>query len=339
MESVKRNENVDLLRLISIIFIVCIHYVGWGGAASTSDILPLNFAFTGGIAVACNCAVNCFYMISGYYINGDETFETCKKRIIKVWIPTFLYSVGIPMILLIVGEISLNIKQIIYLFFPVMSNQYWFSTVFIATTLVLPYLGQLLNGINREYLLKLVIILILIDCVQPLLGCNAFSNIGYGILHSTTMYVIGYTIKREQVKIKRIHCGAAFLICVVSIGMITVASVMLIGDRIRTIADYNSPLMVLQSVAFFLFFMNIKIKKVHFSKISPYIFGVYLLNDNAYAREFLWQKIFHCQDFYSSYLLPLHFIITVFIFVVIALTIEYLRINIWKRIRSKLNHG
>ena len=31
MESVKRNENVDLLRLISIIFIVCIHYVGWGG--------------------------------------------------------------------------------------------------------------------------------------------------------------------------------------------------------------------------------------------------------------------------------------------------------------------
>lgn len=32
MESVKRNENVDLLRLISIIFIVCIHYVGWGGS-------------------------------------------------------------------------------------------------------------------------------------------------------------------------------------------------------------------------------------------------------------------------------------------------------------------
>lgn len=177
-----------------------------GGTASTSDILPLNFAFTGGIAVACNCAVNCFYMISGYYINGDETFETCKKRIRKVWIPTFLYSVAIPMILVIVGEISLNIKQIIYLFLPVMSNQYWFSTV-----------------------------------------------IGYGILHSITMYVIGYTIKREQVKIKQIHCGAAFFICVVSIGMITVASVMLIGDRIRTIADYNSPLMVLQSVAFFCF--------------------------------------------------------------------------------------
>lgn len=27
----ERNENIDLLRLIAMIFIVCIHYVGWGG--------------------------------------------------------------------------------------------------------------------------------------------------------------------------------------------------------------------------------------------------------------------------------------------------------------------
>lgn len=94
-----------------------------------------------------------------------------------------------------------------------------------------------------------------------------------------------------------------------------VPSVMFTGDRIRTIVNYNSPLMVLQLIAFFLFFMNIKIKKVHFSKISPHIFGVYLLNDNAYAREFCDRKYFivkifivviycHCNlSLLSSYLL------------------------------------
>lgn len=30
------------------------------------------------------------------------------------------------------------------------------------------------------------------------------------------------------------------------------------------------------------------------------VFGVYLLNDHPYAREFLWQKIFHCKKFYNS---------------------------------------
>lgn len=26
----ERSENIDLLRLIAMVFIVCIHYVGWG---------------------------------------------------------------------------------------------------------------------------------------------------------------------------------------------------------------------------------------------------------------------------------------------------------------------
>ena len=91
--------------------------------------------------------------------------------------------------------------------------------------------------------------------------------------------------------------------------------------------------MVIQSIAFFLFFKELKIKKVSFSKLSPYIFGVYLLNDNAYAREFLWQKVFHCRNFYESDFLPVHFIVTVIVFFVIALIIEYLRINLWKVLR------
>lgn len=304
-----------------------------GGAASSRDITLFNLAFTGGVAVACNCAVNCFYMISGYYINGDETFENCKKRIKKVWIPTAIYSISIPLILVAMGEISLNTKQMVYLFFPVLSNQYWFSTVFIAVSLLLPFLGKLLKVLDRNYLMKLMIILLLIDCIQPMLGCNAFSNIGYGLLHCITMYVVGYVIKVEQTSIKKLYCTIIFTICVALIGLITIVSILSAGDRIRTIADYNSPLMVIQSIAFFLFFKELKIKKVSFSKLSPYIFGVYLLNDNAYAREFLWQKVFHCRNFYESDFLPVHFIVTVIVFFVIALIIEYLRINLWKVLR------
>lgn len=64
-------------------------------AASSRNITFFNLAVIGGVAVACNCAVNCFYMISGYYISGDETVENCKKRIKKFGFPRlfilFLY--------------------------------------------------------------------------------------------------------------------------------------------------------------------------------------------------------------------------------------------------------
>ena len=69
--------------------------LGGGGAASSRNITFFNLAFTGGVAVACNCAVNCVYMISGYYISGDETSENFKKRIKRVWIPTAIYSISI----------------------------------------------------------------------------------------------------------------------------------------------------------------------------------------------------------------------------------------------------
>lgn len=35
----ERNESIDLLRLIAMIFIVCIHYVGWGGALQMQVVL------------------------------------------------------------------------------------------------------------------------------------------------------------------------------------------------------------------------------------------------------------------------------------------------------------
>lgn len=116
--------------------------------------------------------------------------------------------------------------------------------------------------------------------------------------------------------------------------MITVLSIRFLGDRNRTIADYNSILMIIQSVALFCLFKNINIKRLNFSKFAPYVFGVYLLNDNQYAREFLWKKIFHCSDFYSSKWMPIHFFIVTILFVVCALGIEWIRINSWKCIKK-----
>ena len=40
----KRNYSIDLLRIISIFFVVCVHYVGWGGLASTSDVSKINLS-------------------------------------------------------------------------------------------------------------------------------------------------------------------------------------------------------------------------------------------------------------------------------------------------------
>lgn len=273
-------------------------------------------------------------MISGYFIREEETVESCKKRILKIWIPTFLYSVLIGLLLVGLGEIQLTGKQLAFLFFPVFGNQYWFSTCFIAMTMFLPFLAKMLKQLNKKELFLMVAILLIWDSIIPAIGVNAFGNLGYGIMHALTMYVIGYTIRKMDFELRRIYSILLFVGCVALIGAITIGSIYITGDRNRTIADYNSILMIIQSVAIFLFFKSLNITKIKFSKLAPYVFGVYLLNDHPYARNFLWQKIFHCQDFYSSPWLPVHCIMSILIFVAIAMAIEYVRINSWKKLVS-----
>ncbi len=325
----QRNQGLDLLRIIAMFLVVSIHYFGWGGIASDSGAPLLNVAFSGGVAIAANCAVNCFYLISGYHIKEQESLVSAKKRILKVWIPTTIYSVAIPLLLLVVGQITLSAKQMVMLFFAVMGNQYWFSTCFIAMTALTPFFAVMLKNLaNTKMLLQFTCVMLFLDCIQPVFGYNAFSNIGYGILHAMTMYTVGYTIKRTKFTVKPWVCCGVYAACVVVICLVTLLSMRLTGDRNRTIADYNSPLMVIESVAFFMFFLNLKVN-VKFSILAPYIFGIYLLNDNQYARDFLWKTLFKCDKFYRSPLLPLHYFGVVVCFMLVAGGIEFLRINLW----------
>lgn len=332
-EQEERNQNLDLLRIVAMFCIVSMHYFGWGGLAGAPNTPTLNMAFGGGLAVATNCGVNCFYLISGFFIKQEETLEECRKRIIKVWVPTLFYSVLIPNLLFLLGKISLSSKQIVMTFFPILSNQYWFTTCFLAMTALLPFIAVMFKNLDDSKITRLMIIMIIIDSIQPILGYNAFSNIGYGIVHAFTMYTIGYTIRRRNWRLRSFVTIPVFIACVGIIGLITIVSIKITGDRNRTIADYNSILMIIQSVAFFMFFLNLKVS-IKFSKLSPYIFGIYLLNDNQYARKVLWLNIFHCDDFYSSKYMPIHYLITVIVFYVCAFTIEWIRINALKLLRK-----
>ena len=331
----ERFNNLDLLRVISIYFVVCIHYVGWGGAAGATNIGLFNMGISGGLAVACNVAVNCFYMISGFFIKDIESFENCKKRIIKVYSSTWFYSVVLPIVAILFGIIKLDLKSTVFLGLPILSNQYWFSTCYIAMTALLPFIATMLKNLKQKEISILLGILLFLDCIQPILGINAFSNIGYGLLHAFTMYILGYWINRCEIKICSIFSVLIYITSVVAVIGIILLSMLLNGDRNRTISDYNSILMVIASFGLFMTFLNFRIKTKIFGRLAPYVFGVYLLNDNQYLREFLWQDVFHCSYFYNSNLLIVHFIVTTVVFTIVALCIEICRQKLGEQIIVK----
>ena len=65
----KRDNNLDLLRIISMLMVVCLHTVGWGGLVEGA-LVPgtANWYLGNAMQTLSLQAVNCFVLISGYFL-------------------------------------------------------------------------------------------------------------------------------------------------------------------------------------------------------------------------------------------------------------------------------
>jgi hypothetical protein len=105
------------------------------------------------------------------------------------------------------------------------------------------------------------------------------------------------------------------------------------GDRNRIITDYNSPFIVLASCMVFLFFLSMDSKGTGiFTKLSPYVFAVYLVNDNPHMRAVVYEQILHCADFYYSPWFFVHYVASCLFFFAIGMTLDFLYENIISRL-------
>ena len=61
-----RNYGIDLLKILSMFFVIIIHVGGHGGLIYNADIFTLNGTIVWLIRILVYCAVNMFALITGY---------------------------------------------------------------------------------------------------------------------------------------------------------------------------------------------------------------------------------------------------------------------------------
>ena len=77
-----RNIGLDALRIISIIMVLTLHYLGKGGLLdrnNTSEIYNIIYLLLETLSIV---AVKCFILISGYFLCKSE-FKL--KKFLKLW--------------------------------------------------------------------------------------------------------------------------------------------------------------------------------------------------------------------------------------------------------------
>lgn len=349
MEKIKKRDiNIEILRILCMFMIVIWHYNTHGGVLYNTELLSLNYTLSWLIQAFCAVSINCFVLITGYYLVVSKfKFE----KIFRLWCQVFFYSFTIFFIFIILGKTNIFDANTLRAIFPIINNNYWFITAYFLLYLTFPFLNILIKNISKsQYIYLLVILsifLIFVNNFSPFEDSIFNVNRGGSYIWFVFLYLLaGYIRLHYKDKENKYSYLLIYFICCI----LTLSSniiIEMLSFRYTFLSSYvgisynNATVFsALGAVMLFLFFKNIDIKNKNFNNIiiavSNTTLGIYLIHDNPYIRSILWKDILHTDKFYGSPIYIIHLIVSsISVFAVCSL-ISYI-VN--KLIKPKLKES
>ena len=358
----KRDTNFELLRIIAMFMIVTLHYTQNSGVLENNGTYTLQNIFFIFLNTVCSVGVNCFVLISGYYL---ITSKFKIQKIIHLWGLVLFYSLGIYLLYKITTHSVVNPMssvETIYVFTPVLNVHYWFIVPYLALYIVFPFLNKMINTLNQKQLKVILIIFFVLMCVinniTPL-NQNFEAVGGHSILWFMFLYGVGAYIKKYKNKdegkdkykyllyfIIYIILGFIFKIIFENISSL---NILLKYANYRVIA-FNSVFAFLGAVFIFMFFKNIKVKGENTGKcisfVSKNVFAVYLIHEHELNRQVIWNTNLNINIAGMQNNFILHYLLCIFIIFTSCVLIEeirrivfeiFLKIPVFNKIQLKVH--
>lgn len=328
----KKNLNIEVLRIISMFLIVfghiCTGFIPLG--TNGSDVLHM---VTPKLIFFITFHVNIFVLISGYC--GIRTL----RNILKIWKLLFSYLVLIASINVIASLGTFDYSSILL---PLSRCPWWFMQIYILLAMIASvFLEPYLKQCSIRDTLKLVGILIIIDVYfGHICHLRTINNGGYDLLHFITIYMIGAFLRKVDIKsicIGKFKLNAKYWLIVFLVLMMLKVLNYIVINKIGFkdyYDEYNHPFNIVISVSFFCLIMSMKFTNIKLISISSSVIGVYLLQEHPLIKE----KLIQFFDFFLKYcngvlgleiLFIIFFVVSIFF---IAIIIDKIRIFIFNNV-------
>lgn len=293
----ERNYGVDLLRVVLMFCIVVGHLYAHTEIRSLLPFLSGKWVFTWLTQTVTVCAVNCFVIITGYYMTRAK-YDLYK--LIKLWGEVIFYSIAVTILLVVICKITISPGLIINAFFPVFRQEYWFFTMYILLYLLVPFLNVGLNRMSKRMHRVLVVIIMIFFYIEPLGSALFFeydNTEGFSIVAFITLYIIGSYLAKCRDLSKR---NCVLVLAVSSLIMFT-SKILLqhivdkysLGLGTGLLYHNNSIFVLINAIALFELFKQ-KGVNTHLQKcvswMSSSVFAVYLLHEKPAMREIIWNQ-------------------------------------------------
>lgn len=345
----EKNYGIDALRMLAMFMIVILHILNQGGLLKETVRFTSQYEIGWMIESAVYCAVDICALISGYvWVNTKYKF----RNIIELWLQVVFYTASITFLFWMFLPSSVSIIEWIKAFFPVMFNQYWYFSSYVALFLFIPLLNIIIDKMERRKLLFCIgMILFFFGGIQTLFYSDVFgTNDGYSAIWIMIMYMVGGYIRKYGLctkgKTNRFLVGYFVMVGIAWLSKLTIEIMTLhILGEVRAgnyFISYKSPMIFLSAIFLFLYFERITIpsfgkKIIRF--FAPMSFSVYLIHGHPLVFSYLMKDAFVEYAHFPLVMEILAIFATSLSINLICYAIDFIRLKLfrWLRIREKID--
>ena len=283
-----RNYGIDLLRLLAMFFVTCLHVLGQGGILDSAEVLGINYVLAWLMESMAFCAVNCFGLISGYV--GVQNKQKYSNLVILLAQVCF-YTIVSTVIFAILSPEPVSFSSLLGQMLPF--GKYWYFDAYAIVFLLMPIMNFVLRRIP-PVLLRIMI-------AAAVAVCYFLPTSGYNFVWLGALYVIGGAValldQNSEKSLKKTDWYMAVYILAVTVAWLVKIFVEISAKRSGAqipdaayLIKNTSPMMLLAALALLRYFSGrsfpAAVQKC-IKWLSPLAFGVYLVHTEPHVWKIL----------------------------------------------------
>ena len=329
----QRQSNIELLRILSMIFVMLIHvtYALSGKCYSQSDSLMC--VIVQWITMIC---VDLFVMISGWF-----GIHFTIKGIVKLLYQTIFLALFAFVICILSGYAHFTIGGLWHCTFGIFST-YWFVWAYILLVILSPVLNSYVEIATRsQFKFLLLSFYVFALYAYFTLKVDPIFSKGFHTMSFIGIYLLGRYMKLYKPKWTQFSKKIDFVIYICSVAVAVVSVCLLQKYHQETLivekfGNYIAPTTMIGAVFFFLIFTKFSSHNKFINWCAISCFAAFIIH-MQFDMHKLYNEVF--QRIHSEYPLPFFWLVSitlVFRMFMLCVVIDKIRLYTWNKLFEKM---
>lgn len=340
-----RSSNIELLRIVAMLFIMFGHLSREGGLGLPSADFLHSEPIFGGLGVWFRMinltGVDIFVLISGYFAIRPRV-----NSVISLFFQGIFFSVGMYALWVLtkqtdfsLGELSMHLKPM---------KVYWFFGCYVWLVLLAPVLNRYVeSATKREFGVFLAVYYFFVCGMEWWMSASAELQRGYSVLGFVGLYLLARYVRLHGGRWCElaprydllVFLGSTALSALLALVLFWRMGRPLVADDalVDRLVSYTSPLCIVASLSLLLLFSKIKLGHVRWINwLAASSFSVYLLHEEYLTRD-RYGALANCVGQHYAVLVAILLLVALVLGVYLAATlIDQVRQLLWRRLFSPL---